>query len=127
MNVFWYGVFIAAIAWLAYHFGWQRGAAIGYQEGWEDGVKQGKEEGTKIGVKNSIKEKVLNDIAGTKGGMLADVEQQVRQELLAALTAKPTPPQKPLTLMESLFGQVSFGWWVVMFSLLALTIYVAIR
>lgn len=123
-NVFWTLVFIFAVAWLAYYFGWQRGHAYGYWEGEEDGKKIGKAEGEKIGIAKGVKERVLNSIAGSKGGVLEDTEKAIREQIYAQLTAAPPPAKKPPTFMESLAaGLKKLMWWAILTGIIALWVY----
>lgn len=123
-STFWTIVFIFALAWLAYYFGWQRGHAYGYLEGEEEGKKKGKAEGEKAGITKGVTERVLNSIAGSRGGVLEDTEKAVREQLYAKLTEKAPPPKKPPGFMESLVdGLKKLFWWALLTGIVALVVY----
>ena len=125
MDIIWYGIFIAALVWVAFYAGLHHGGSVGYQEGWQDGFKKGKEDGEKQGLKKGVTERVLNSIAGSKGGVLDDTEKQVREEIYAKLMAKPAaPPKPPPSLLESwLVSLRKVFWWAAMTGLVAGVVY----
>lgn len=91
-DLFWYLVIPIAALWLAYSFGWQRGYDSGFLVGKDEGVKEGKVAGEKIGIEKGVKERILNNLKGAKGGVLDDTEMQIREKLYSDLTKKPVPP-----------------------------------
>ncbi|HPY40954.1 MAG TPA: hypothetical protein PLM98_10570 [Thiolinea sp.] len=107
-NIFWYLVIPAALLWLAYSLGWQRGYDRGFFEGKAEGIQEGKVVGEKIGIEKGVKERILNNLKGSKGGVLDETEMQVREKLYADLTTKkaaasPAPPAKSYALY----------WWTM--------------
>lgn len=123
-----YVIFGLAIVWVIYYLAWRHGASIGYHDGWMDGYKKGKDEGMTMGVKAGIKEQLLNNLAGTpREGALAELEQQVRRELLASMNVKLPPPAKPKKSGPSFLLELwqRFGWWAVLCGIIATTAYLA--
>ncbi|TXH69227.1 MAG: hypothetical protein E6Q83_10780 [Thiothrix sp.] len=91
-DLFWYVVIPIAALWLAYSFGWQRGYDNGFLVGRDEGIKEGKVAGEKIGIEKGVKERILNNLKGAKGGVLDETEMQIREKLYADLTKKPSVP-----------------------------------
>ena len=105
-DLFWYLVIPIAALWLAYSFGWQRGYDSGFLVGKDEGVKEGKVAGEKIGIEKGVKERILNNLKGAKGGVLDDTEMQIREKLYSDLTKKPTPPSP----MPAQTNYAVYGW-----------------
>jgi hypothetical protein len=126
MSVVWFGVVVIIVAWLAYRQGVTRGASIGYQMGFGDGVKQGKDEGMKAGIKAGIKQQLINNLAGQPTeGSYAELQQQVRKEIMDTLTAKPEQKKNPNPAKPSvlLILWKRFGGWFVLCLLIAVIAY----
>lgn len=94
-NLFWYLVIPMATLWLAYNLGWQRGYANGFLVGKDEGLKEGKLIGEKLGIEKGVKERILNHLKGSDGGVLDETERQIRAKLYADLTKKP-PALSPI-------------------------------
>lgn len=105
-DIFWYLVIPLAALWLAYSFGWQRGYDNGFLVGKDEGIKEGKVAGEKIGIEKGVKERILNNLKGAKGGVLDDTETQIREKLYADLTKKPSAP--PSSLPKTNYAVY---WW----------------
>ena len=107
-NLFWYLVIPIAALWLFYNLGWQRGYAHGFLAGQDEGFKEGKLAGAKLGIEQGVKERILNDLKGSKGGVLAETERLIREKFYADLTKKPAvlppPPTQP--------NYRAYGWTV---------------
>lgn len=106
-DLFWYLVIPIAALWLAYSVGWQRGYDNGFLVGKDEGLKEGKLAGEKLGIEKGIKERILNHLKGSNGGVLDETEMQVRAKLYADLTKKP-PPLPSLAPKTSYFAY----WWI---------------
>lgn len=106
-DIFWYLVIPMAALWLAYSFGWQRGYDSGFLVGKDEGIKEGKVAGEKIGIEKGVKERILNNLKGARGGVLDETEIQIREKLYADLTKKPAalPLPPPPAAKSGLY------WW----------------
>lgn len=129
MSVIWTGiVVIVLVGWFAYRKGVERGMALGYEAGLHDGVKKGKDDGMKAGIKAGIKQQLINTLAGQPAeGNYAELQKQVRQEMLETLNAKQSPrkeasPPKP-DLLRVLWQKL--GAWFLLCLLIALIAYLA--
>ena len=126
MSVIVFAVLIVVVAGLAYTGGRKRGQVEGYRAGIGDGIKQGKEEGMKVGLKAGIKEHMLTTLVDAKPipGMHEDLHQQVKDELLKAITAKPeqkkTHPPKH-SVLNMLWEE--FGGWLLIGLYILLLVY----
>lgn len=119
VDIFWYLIIPIAALWLAYSVGWQRGYDSGFLVGKDEGIKEGKIAGEKIGIEKGVKERILNNLKGAKGGVLDETEMLIREKLYSDLTKKPTPapppPEKSYTVYwwtaASLAGALLVFWF----------------
>lgn len=119
-DIFWYLIIPVAALWLAYSVGWQRGYDSGFLVGKDEGIKEGKVAGEQIGIEKGIKERLLNNIKGGKGGtgLLDEAEAKIREKFYADLTKKPEPkpaPKKSYTAYwwtGASVGGLLLIWWL---------------
>ena len=127
MIVAFFCLITVVVGWLTYRKGLERGFVSGYRAGVGDGLKQGREEGMKAGLKAGIKEHMVTTLVDAKPipGMHEDLHQQVKDELLKAISAKPeqkkaaTAPKPSLTKM--LWEE--FGGWLLIALFVLLLVY----
>ena len=127
MMVAFFCLITVVVGWLTYRKGLERGFVSGYRAGVGDGLKQGREEGMKAGLKAGIKEHMVTTLVDAKPipGMHEDLHQQVKDELLKAISAKPeqkkaaTAPKPSLTQM--LWEE--FGGWLLIALFVLLLVY----
>lgn len=110
MNMAWFViVFIIThgiVAFFAYRWGMERGLDDGYGLGQADGFKAGQERGIQLGLKAGVKEHMLSSLVQSPPmpGIQADLQEQVRQELMSAINHANDVPKK-------VANDEDISWW----------------
>ncbi len=122
-----FGLTLMVVAWLAYRAGWNQGLLKGYKTGSGEGFKKGHEEGMKTGLKAGIKEHMVTTLVDAKPipGMHEDLHQQVKEEVLKAITAKPEQKKASASPKPSFIGMLweEFGGWLLIALFVLLLVY----
>ena len=127
MMVAFFCLITVVVGWLTYRKGLERGFVSGYRAGVGDGLKQGREEGMKAGLKAGIKEHMVTTLVDAKPipGMHEDLHQQVKDELLKAISAKPEQKKAAAAPKPSLTKMLweEFGGWLLIALFVLLLVY----
>lgn len=127
MMVAFFCLITVVVGWLTYRKGLERGYVSGYRAGVGDGLKQGREEGMKAGLKAGIKEHMVTTLVDAKPipGMHEDLHQQVKDELLKAISSKPEQKKAAAAPKPSLTQMLweEFGGWLLIALFVLLLVY----
>ena len=127
MMVAFFCLITVVVGWLTYRKGLERGFVSGYRAGVGDGLKQGREEGMKAGLKAGIKEHMVTTLVDAKPipGMHEDLHQQVKDELLKAISTKPEQKKAAAAPKPSLTKMLweEFGGWLLIALFVLLLVY----
>ncbi len=127
MMVAFFCLITVVVGWLTYRKGLERGFVSGYRAGVGDGLKQGREEGMKAGLKAGIKEHMVTTLVDAKPipGMHEDLHQQVKDELLKAISSKPEQKKAAAAPKPSLTKMLweEFGGWLLIALFVLLLVY----
>ena len=127
MMVAFFCLITVVVGWLTYRKGQERGFVSGYRAGVGDGLKQGREEGMKAGLKAGIKEHMVTTLVDAKPipGMHEDLHQQVKDELLKAISSKPEQKKAAAAPKPSLTKMLweEFGGWLLIALFVLLLVY----
>ncbi|OQX15959.1 MAG: hypothetical protein BWK73_05370 [Thiothrix lacustris] len=122
-----FGLALLVVAWLAYRAGWDRGLLEGYKAGAAEGFKKGHEDGMKAGLKAGIKEHMVTTLVDSKPipGMHEDLHQQVKEEVLKAITAKPEQKKAAASPKPGVIAMLweEFGGWLLIALFVLLLVY----